>query len=301
MEYRADNSRPSNRVWYFIDYRHTIDAIKWRLYTIDKDVQGITQATTAKKEYLCSFCRAEWSQMEVLDDVSPEGYFLCHRCQNVLTCQLDRHSGGCEQSTRSNEQLKFISDLLRKIDAVHISNCDFDQALAKAKPVVRNTTHQVAMTTAVDLGANRPMVVKGSTNTGPQSISVNISTTEGVSEAEKAAEAARKGKLAAQNTLPSWMLNSAVTGKSFAGASAGRLAAVENDLGVDNDSNRTVVDSRAFAKMDHIFESLKSKQAAQKIQSESEDEDEDEDGDEDEDEDDFEDVLATVNNSTLRN
>ncbi|KAF5138462.1 Transcription initiation factor IIE subunit alpha [Metarhizium anisopliae] len=206
-ELRDGNPRPSNRTWYYINYRHTIDAIKWRVYTIDKEVQGAPVPANEKKEYFCSFCKAEWTAMEVLDSVGPNG-FLCHRCHHTLTFEADRTSTGHEQSTRLNDQFKFISEILPKIDAVHIPECDFDRALAKARPVVRDATHQRAATIAVESGPNRPMAVKGLTNTGPQSIAVNISTSDGPSAAEKDAEKARKEKIAQQNALPSWMSNS---------------------------------------------------------------------------------------------
>lgn len=259
------------------------------MYTIDKDVQGTTQRTSEKKDYFCSNCKAEWTLLEVVDNGSPEG-LLCHRCGHVLTRATEQNSGGHEQSTRLNEQLKFISDLLKKIDDVHIPECDFDRALAKARRVVRDATHQVAATIPVDSGINRPMAVKGLTNTGPQSISVNISTAEGASEAEKMAEVARKEKLAAQNALPAWMSNSTVTGESFAGAVGTGMAAVKNEARPDSDSKQNTVDSKTIAKMDDFFETLKAEQAAKKLQDQSDDGSE-------EDEDDFEDVPATENNS----
>lgn len=283
-ELREGNPRPSNRTWYYIDYRSTIDAIKWRVYTIDKEVQGTTQVASEKKEYFCSHCKAEWTAMEVLDNVGPQG-FLCHRCAHVLTFEADRTSTGHEQSTRLNDQFKFISELLPKIDAVHIPECDFDRALAKARPVKRDETHQRAQTIAADSGANRPMAVKGLTNTGPQSIAVNISTSDGPSEIEKAAEQARKEQIAKQNALPAWMSNSTVTGDSFtASATPGTTATAKKDVGKDTGKTEPV---QANAQIDDIFERLKAEQAAELAKQQEEEEE-----DEEEDEDEFEDVLS---------
>ncbi|QPC76381.1 hypothetical protein HYE68_007133 [Fusarium pseudograminearum] len=281
-ELREGNPRPSNRTWYYIDYRSTIDAIKWRVYTIDKEVQGTTQVASEKKEYFCSHCKAEWTAMEVLDNAGPHG-FLCHRCSHVLTFEADRTSTGHEQSTRLNDQFKFISELLPKIDAVHINECDFDRALAKARPVKRDETHQRAQTIAADAGANRPMAVKGLANTGPQSIAVNISTSDGLTEAEKAAEQARKEQIAKQNALPSWMSNSTVTGESFSASAAtpGTPAIIKKE-GKDSGSAPAAA---ANAQIDDIFEMIKAEQAAKQAQVESEEDD-------DEEEDEFEDVPA---------
>lgn len=286
-ELREGNPRPSNRTWYYINYRHTIDAIKWRVYNIDKEVQGSTVPANEKKEYFCTFCKAEWTAMEVLDSVGPEG-FLCHRCRHVLTREVDRHSGGHEQSTRLNEQFKFISELLPKIDAVHIPECDFDRALASARPVVRDETNQRANTIAVDPGTNRPAAVKGLTKTGPQSIAINISTSDGPSEAEKEAERARKEQIAKQNALPAWMSNSTITGESFSASDGTATTAVK--AGEEQGASQSkLVDSRTSAQIDDIFARLKAEQAAERAR-EIEEEGLDSDPEDEDEGDDFEDV-----------
>ncbi|GJN67243.1 hypothetical protein PLIIFM63780_004683 [Purpureocillium lilacinum] len=296
QELREGNPRPSNRTWYYINYRHTIDAIKWRVYNIDKEVQGSTMPANEKKEYFCTFCKAEWTAMEVLDSVGPEG-FKCHRCGHILTFEADRNSGGHEQSTRLNDQFKFISELLPKIDAVHIPVCDFDRALSKARPVIRDATHQRAATIPVDVGANRPMAVKGLTNTGPQSIAVNISTSAGPSEVEKEAERLRKEKIAQQNALPSWMSNSTVTGESFSGTVATDTAAIKREVAEDAAAGKAE-DGNTSARIDDIFAKLKAEQEAELARVVDDDED-DEFGSEEDGEDEFEDVPPTGNNSGL--
>ncbi|PHH67870.1 hypothetical protein CDD82_1041 [Ophiocordyceps australis] len=290
------------RTWYYINYRHTIDAIKWRVYTIDKEVQGTSLPASEKKEYFCTHCKAEWTAMEVLDNVGPSG-FLCHRCHAPLTFEADRNSGGHEQSTRLNNQFKWISELLPKIDAVHIPECDFDRALSKARPVVRDATHQRAATIAVDAGANRPMAVKGLENTGPQSIAVNISALEGPSEAEKQAERARKDKIAQQNALPAWMSTSTVTGESFS-TTPGLNATTVWKHEPDDKNKGEGVDSNASAQIDGIFERLKAEQAAERAREAAGDDgdEEDEDGEEEsgsDEEGEFEDVPAHAKNAGL--
>ncbi|KAH6890014.1 hypothetical protein B0T10DRAFT_487281 [Thelonectria olida] len=293
-EFREGNPRPSSRTWYYINYRQTIDAIKWRVYTIDKEVQGTTQIANEKKEYFCSFCKAEWTAMEVLDSVGPEG-FVCHRCNHTLTFEADRNAGGHEQSTRLNDQFKFISELLPQIDAVHIPECDFDRALAKARPVVRDATHQRAETIPADNGANRPMAVKGLTNTGPQSIAVNISTSDGPTEAERAAEQAQKERIAKQNALPSWMSNSTVTGESFTSSADQAPSTVTKGSKLNESKLANPVDTSAKTQIDDIFEKLKAEQAAEQARRAEGDE---EFGSEEDDEDEFEDVPATGNVSS---
>lgn len=230
--------------------------------------------------------------MEVLDNDSPEG-FRCHRCRNVLTYEADRNAGGHEQSTRLNNQLKFIRDLLQKIDAVRIPECDFDRALSKARPVIRDATHQRQETVAVDSGAARPAAVRGLTNVGPQSINVNISTSEGASEAEKEAERARKEAIAQQNALPSWMANSTVTGESFAG-DAGAGSSVKQTASASKKEQRETADA-GDSSMDDIFAKLKAEQLAA-----ANAEDDEEEGEyESEDDESFEDIPPTTDVSAI--
>lgn len=286
--------RPINKTWYYINYRHTIDAIKWRVYNIDKEVQGTAIQVDEKKEYFCHHCKAEWSQMEVLDHSSPQG-FLCHRCNHVLTFEKDRNPTGHEQSTRLNDQFKFITELLQKIDTVRIDECNFDKALAKQRPVKRDATNQRMETVAIDT-VSKPMAVKGLTNIGPQSINVNISTAEGQTEAEKEAERARKEQAAKQNALPSWMLQSTVSGESFAGANPATSVPVtkKEEQDVKKDTKVEAGDAGNPA-IDDIFEKLKAEQAAERAREEMGVEDSDSEGDEDEGE--FEDVPTGINSS----
>ncbi|KAK0392141.1 hypothetical protein NLU13_1639 [Sarocladium strictum] len=289
-EHREGNPRPSNRTWYYINYQDTIDAIKWRVYTISESVQGPKVAVEEKKEYFCPRCKAEWTAMEVLDNADDNG-FLCHRCNYLLQYQAERNAGGHEKSTRLNHQFKFISELLPKIDSVRVPKCDFDRAFAVARPVEREATHQRAATIAVDPSAGRPMAVKGLTNSGPQSIAVNISTSDGPSEAEKEAERARKEQIAKQNALPAWMSQSTVTGESFSGAGDGGMASAAIVKEESKDQNGAgIIDSNASAQIDDIFEKLKAEQAAERLREmEEEEESGSEEGD-DEDEAEFEDV-----------
>ena len=299
-ELKEGNPRPSKRTWYYINYRNTIDAIKWRVYQIDKDVQGVTVPADERKEYFCNQCGAEWTEMEVLDNSGPDG-FLCHKCNGLLRYEADRNAGGHEQSTRLNSQFKFISELLPKIDSVHIPECDFDRAFDLARPVVRDATHQREQTIAADGGANRPMAVKGLANSGPQSIAVNISTSDGPSEAEKEAERARKEQIAKQNALPSWMSNSTVTGESFSAAAENSATSTPGALVEDskNKNGAITVDSNTNAEIDAIFERLKADQLAKEQAERTQDMDEEEESGSDEEED-FEDVKGAESGSEQR-
>jgi len=138
------------------------------------------------------------------------------------------------------------------------------------------------------------MAVKGLTNTGPQSIAVNISTSDGPSAAEREAERTQKERIAQQNALPSWMSNSTVTGDSFSGAIGDSTRTLNRNNDDQDHSKGKPVDTTASARIDDIFERLKAERAAEmaKLMPDGNDEEfgsEEEDGEEAE----FEDVPAT--------
>ncbi|KAK2594346.1 hypothetical protein QQS21_007947 [Conoideocrella luteorostrata] len=180
---------------------------------------------------------------------------------------------------RLNDQFKFISEVLPKMDAVHIPECDFDRTLSKAQPVIRDATHQRVTTVPIDGGANRPMAVKGLANTGPQPIAVNISTSEGLSGADKAAEKALREKVAQQNALPTWMSNSTVARGSFSGAAAADNVSTVKSEAIKYVTVGTLLDGNASAQIDGIFEKLKAEQVAERAREAGRDDGEDDDED----------------------
>ncbi|KAI3330953.1 hypothetical protein F4824DRAFT_491874 [Ustulina deusta] len=288
-ELREGQQRPTNRTYYYIDYRQAIDAIKWRVYHLDKAVQGNARPASEKKEYFCRRCRAEWTQMEVLDKVDPVRGFICHRCDDVLIFDPEREAGGHEQSTKLNNQLRFITDMLPKLDAMVVPENTFEIAHAAALPVVRDATNQAAPSIVVESMA-KPTAVKGMANTGPQSIAVDITELEGPTEAERKAEQERKEKIAQSNALPAWHVQSTVTGASYAGANP--LPVAKADEEEEKKPADQVDDTMHSEEVTNLFEMLARQQAeeAQRKEAEAEDSDEEEDDGDDEEEE-FEDIM----------
>jgi transcription initiation factor TFIIE subunit alpha len=239
---------------------------------------------TEKKEWFCPRCRAAWTQFEVLDKVGPHG-FECHTCGAVLKHDPSRTEVGHEESTRLNTQFQFITDKLREIDAIRIPDNTFDLAYANRREVIRDATNPVTASVVVDPGTKRPSAVHGLQNTGPKSMTVNISTNEGPSEAELAAEKTRKEKIAKQNEMPSWMKASTVTGESFSGSVAEDGLAKKEEA----ETKDQALAQEHHAEVDDLFARIRAQQAAEQANQHAADSG----SDEDEDEGDFEDVVAS--------
>lgn len=282
-ELKEGSVRPVNRTYYFIDYRQTIDFIKWRVYKLGKDMQVPSVPANERKEYVCPRCKADYTQMEVLDTVGPLG-FICQRCEAYLSHEADRTSAGHEKVTRLNNQLKFITDQLLRIDSVVVPDNDFELAIQSALPVVRDAQHQVAKSTVVEQA--KPTSVKGLADTGPKKIDINISNSEGPTEEEREAERLRKEKIAKQNALPAWMSSSTIDGASYsatptAGGTASNVEADKQTL-----KRTQALDESQAQELSSYMENLKREQAALAAKKDEESEDDDDEGD-------FEDVVAT--------
>jgi transcription initiation factor TFIIE subunit alpha len=279
-EAKEGQQRPINKTWYYIDYRATVDAIKWRMYCIDKAVQGSATPLEERKEYSCPRCKSQWTQFEVLDNMDPMRGFLCHKCSYPLVRNSEDTRGGHEKSTRLNAQFRFITDLLPKIDQVVIPDSTFETSLASARPVLRDQLNPASETAPINPGFHKPTSVKGMTNTGPTSIAVTVTATDGPTAADKAAEKARKDALLAQNALPTHFTHSTVTGEAILPHS--NLPLKGEEEGKDKKdvlaTTPSIVDG---AEIDDYFAQLKAEQAREAVKQEEELETDDDDDDED--------------------
>ncbi|KAL2136776.1 hypothetical protein VTI74DRAFT_1428 [Chaetomium olivicolor] len=261
-EMQAGKTRPINRTYYYIDYRQTIDAIKWRVYKTDKDMQSSAKPTEEFKDYFCPRCKAQYTQLEVLDSVSDAG-FVCQRCRAVLERSKEQEAPGHQQLSRMNNQFKFMTDMLQEVDKVVVPECSFDKAIQMARPIVREPTHEVLASIPVETGLNKPSAVKGLANVGPKTMQVTIS--DGDNEAERLEERKRKERLLKENALPSWITESSVPTTSTTTTTTTTMLATRSfemmDAGGDEDgvpakrvkleTKEEPVDDKMSFKMEH--------------------------------------------------
>ncbi len=232
--------------------------------------------------------------MEVLDKMDFQKGFLCHKCGFLLVRNADTDRGGHEQSTRLNAQFRFITDLLPKIDQVIIPDNTFETAFASARPVIRDQLNPTTETAPIESGSNKPTAVRGLTNTGPTTIAVTLTNSDGPTAADRAAEQARKEALAAQNQMPAHFTHSTVTGEQILPTSTSPLKSSQSfeDTKDKKDALITTPSNVDGAEIDSYFAQLKAEQAREAVK---EQEEELETDDEDDEEDlGFEDVVPAV-------
>ena len=243
-----------------------------------------------KKDYFCPRCKSQWTQLEVLDSVSPTGEgFLCHKCSGLLerdeVSAADR--AGHERQKRLNTQVESIVGLLRQIDQQTIPQNDFQSALAHAVPIERdesiNPTRQMA-----PVKPEPTSTVKGLKTEVTVPLEVSLNDGETLDSDRIAAE--RKAAQEAQNKLPDWYTKSTVTGETTALgkkeadrlASHGKFGASE--LKTEDGDSKESLDIR-HAQLQAAYASFQEVQRLAELEPHSSEDDDDEDDD-----DDFEDV-----------
>jgi len=235
-----------------------------------------------KKDYYCPRCKAQYTQLEVLNTMSPTG-FDCGRCGASLEREelADGASTGNEKQTKLASQMEGFLKMLQNIDSEDIPSNDFDTAFSLAVPVQRNEeTNPARMTVPLAVPNGPPAAVKGMTQVTAIPIDVTVTTNLERTAAEKAAEAQRKAAIAAQNTLPEWHTKSTVTGES--------TVASRRDSELQTNGTALLKDEEVDQKDGNKIDDELTAYYAQ-MEQEREDEAQ-EDADSDDEEDDFEDV-----------
>jgi len=308
-----------NRDWYYINFHRAIDSIKYRLYKLNKQIENLGAPTREKKDLICSRCKSEYTELEVMDSVDFDGNFRCHRCSGVLDSQEETSDAPAENESmkRMNVQFEKILSLMRQIDNTNVPENDFDTALQYYLPIDRPDSHPGTRGTPLEDG-NKPLIASSKgLAMAPEQISVNL-TDQTVDDApSEQALAAQRAKQASQNALPDWISRSTLSGElTTVGAKEAAerqrrevdgldlnsthltdTGKVDGDMEEDKKRAKEIIENTA---MDEVWAELKAAQAleARRIAAQEHDDDVDEDDDDDDDDADddvqFEDVEGVA-------
>ncbi|KAF2431763.1 hypothetical protein EJ08DRAFT_659766 [Tothia fuscella] len=289
LETKANAQKPTTVEYYYIDYRRAIDGTKYRLHLLEEKLRREAAPTEEKKEYQCSQCKSEWTEMEVLDNPDPQhrrSGFACHRCQ----FPLDYFPNDPEAAEANgplgifNDQFGWLINLLRDIDNSIIPEVVPESALENARPVPTEKAPLESGRVDYPQARAMPTAVKGIV-TGPDVVDITITTTSETPAAQKIAEAELKARLASQNQLPDWHTRSTVTNEMTAVGQREEAARREREVEagmfhVDSEEDKKIA---AETSLDDIFAQLERAKQDELAAEDEEDEDEDED---------FEDALV---------
>ena len=285
-EQKEGQQRPVNRTYYFVDFRATIDAVKFRMHGIVKDVEKKMNKDASAKGYACPRCSKRFTILEALTlELDDAGLFICERCGSVLVEDDDSVESKTSQERlgRLMEQTKKIVEFLKKIDEVVVPPNDFETAIANCVPVPKDK-NQLAAAQFVPVNPT----AKKAANSNQPNLEISITNASEKSAAELEAEKARRLQQAEKNALPVWHTQSTVDGPGATAVGAVKEEVVEEvEVKAEEEGLKPDAIEQYYALL-----------AQQKAAEEEEEEDEEDEDDEDDDDEEFEEVVVPETNNT---
>ncbi|KAI6043907.1 TFIIE alpha subunit-domain-containing protein [Pisolithus marmoratus] len=205
-ELKEGAQRSVGRQYYYIDYKHFCDVVKWRIAEMRRIIDSGLRNELDNKGYLCPRCGKSYTPLEVdkLMNFSL-GVFICEICGAEVVDNENAESvkGSQDRMQRFNRQMRFIIEGLRKTESMVIPALDVS---AWIKDNTMDTEKQ-------KVGQHPGLKIAGSSSAPKQDegvgIVMSLDKDEATRQQERDAEAAAKRQ---QNIMPSWHLKSTITG-----------------------------------------------------------------------------------------
>lgn len=208
-ELKEGAQRSVGRQYYYIDYQHFCNVVKWRVAEMRKRIDDNLRNELGSKGYVCPQCGKSFSTLEAdrLIDINL-GTFVCDICRSELIDNenADATKGNQDRMQRFNFQMRFIREGLRKTEEMVLPAFD---VVAWIKQHIQETAQQ----RSGEATAGDGLKIAGSTpgQHKDEGIAIEMATDKDEAtrrrERQEAAEAKRQ-----QNLLPSWHLKSTISG-----------------------------------------------------------------------------------------
>lgn len=131
------NSKSVERVYFYIKFPHSIDAIKWKVHQVVQRLKDDLDKNSAPNGYMCPICSTKYTQLEAVQLLNYDRTeFVCSLCDYPLV-EDDSGKKNKEKQDRLNrlmDQVQPIIDYLKKIDDSRIEENTFETALARLIP-----------------------------------------------------------------------------------------------------------------------------------------------------------------------
>ncbi|KAF8740047.1 hypothetical protein AX14_008956 [Amanita brunnescens Koide BX004] len=230
-ELREGAQRSVGKQYYYIDYQHFCNVVKWRVSKMRSIIDSTLRNEIENKGYICPQCKQSYSPLDAdrLFDFS-RNIMVCEICHAEVVDNENAESvlGSRDRMQRFNFQMRFIREGLQKSESMVLPA--FDVAAW-----VKNNFGDPEKQKAAQQGPGLKIAGSDSTMKEEEGIGVMITMDkdETTRRMERDAEAEAKRQ---QNVMPSWHLKSTITGdltalgvKEHARLESTRTASSSND------------------------------------------------------------------------
>ncbi|KAG1786838.1 TFIIE alpha subunit-domain-containing protein [Suillus plorans] len=205
-ELKEGAQRSVGRQYYYIDYKHFCDVVKWRIAEMRRIIDSGLRNELDNKGYICPQCSKSYTTLEVdkLMDFS-RGIFVCEDCRAevVENENAENVRGSQDRMQRFNHQMRFVVEGLRKTESMVLPALDVPTWVKNnVGDVEKQKTGQVS---GLKIAGSGP----GGRQEDGVGIVMSMDKDEATRRQERDAEAAAKRQ---QNALPAWHLKSTITG-----------------------------------------------------------------------------------------
>ncbi|PCH35008.1 hypothetical protein WOLCODRAFT_139687 [Wolfiporia cocos MD-104 SS10] len=206
-ELKEGAQRSVGRQYYYIDYQHFCNVVKWRVAEMRRIIDSSLRNELDNKGYICPQCKKLFSPLEadkLIDFMA--GTFNCDVCRAEVVENEDAESvrGSQDRMQRFNRQMRFIREGLRRTE---------DMVLPAFDVALWIKTHIIDAEKAKAAAQGGGLKIAGSSGEMKQEdafgIVLSVDKDEATRRAERDREAAAKRQ---QNVLPAWHLKSTISG-----------------------------------------------------------------------------------------
>lgn len=209
--------KATQRTYYFIDYKHCVDVIKWRMWKMSKVLDDKQRNVIDGQGYVCPRCKKTYSTLDISGLSMTTTSFLCEICgtplndnENDIEVQKNK-----DRMQRLNSQTLVIKKNLQKAEQIVVPPFDIAKWVAINMPLEN----------AVDSSDGLAVATGGAREAA---VTVQLAE-EGDLEAKKRLQEQQAQAKRQANALPVWIAQSTVSGElTRAGARESPMLSNEN-------------------------------------------------------------------------
>ncbi|KAE8226852.1 hypothetical protein CF319_g622 [Tilletia indica] len=236
------HARAINKSYYYLSYPHFLKVIRWRMMSLNKQIQDQGSRNLENKGFICPRCGKTYDSLDVANLYDPFTNELCcdvPGCGTALKHDETREEArkGQEKGRKFNEQCSSILRLLASLEGALLPHFDPEEYIVANLPLEtwknpKLDCFDLPLTDGTGKGtgasgksssskygltdaqlASRPLPGIASSSTGGVSVRLvgNDPAEEAAARIKKEQEAA---KFREQNQLPEWHLMSTVSGEA---------------------------------------------------------------------------------------